>query len=136
MLNEQTFKIGLKMLRTCFGYEPEDKSATQILYRLLMNEEDSQFQDAIAALCNEREKLYPGDNIVAIIKTKMAELKEKAYQFQLKQEQEQELIEFRKLAARTIERTEEETQRVLSNVEKMKQRLGLHFRKPLLLEGK
>ena len=136
MLNEQTFKIGLKMLKTCFGYEPEDKSATQILYRLLMNEEDSQFQDAIAALCNEREKLYPSDNIVAIIKAKIAELREKAFMIAQKQETERQRLEWRQLIEQHQNRTDKETQRVLANVEKMKQRLGLHFRKPLLLEDK
>lgn len=87
MLSQETFKVGIKMLEACYGLKPE-QDTQRIWYRLLLSEDDKAFKNAVTELCRENAKLYPNDNIVAIIIERIKQDKEREYALRLKQEQE------------------------------------------------
>ena len=73
MLTRKAFARGFEIILAVFGRLEVTKEKLDIWYDLLNDIEDNQFEDAVKKICREVRDIYPGTNIVALIRAQINE---------------------------------------------------------------
>ena len=69
-MKNETFKKGLLVLTGAF---PQQKFETEIYWQLLRDLDDESFLKAVVEVCKTLKEIYPGTNLIAILRERSIE---------------------------------------------------------------